>query len=821
MRYLVLLRGSAGCGKSTWLEQSNLKQYAINADDVRLMFQSPITDIYGKSNISQKNDNKVWEFIRKLIEERMKRGELTIVDATHSRTSLIQDYKKLCEEYRYRCVVVEFPNDLETVLQRNAQRPALKQVPEDAVRNMVERIATQPTPNWCLKTTPEKFMDEYGSIKVFDFNDYDKVVHIGDIHGCFEPLKKYFDENPYSEKSFYIFLGDYVDRGIQNKEVLEFLFDMMNKKNVLLLEGNHEKWLRMYSEDKIDSIRSKEFTKYTMPQIESLDKKQVREFCRRLGQLALYKYGLLTVFACHGGYPVMPTPFTASEELIFGAGKYEDYLTVEETWNKNFGDSHTIQIHGHRNTDHTPIQFGNVYNLCDTVEFGGELRIMTLFFDNSSLAERFDYIKNNTFFVNELSAKHSLVIDENNILESLMHNKLIAVKKLTGNVVSLNFTRDAFFDKEWNELTVTARGLFVNTVTKEIVARSYEKFFNYEENDSMKLSELRRNMLFPAKAYLKYNGYLGIVGYDSETDDLFVATKSVNHGDMQKQFQALLAKNVNMETLKNFVKNENQSLVFEVIDPINDPHIIEYDKQEVVLLDCIDRTWKFNRTYDLYDIAKELGLTPKEETHYFKDYDEFYKFTEELEQEDFSFDGRHVEGFVVEDSNGLMVKFKTKYYKFWKFMRSLKEKVGAGHVVNTAWLTTANQNKVYAFIKEKGRDYCKEHSIIQIRNEYEKGDQMEKTYDETTGVTKTSHEFQLKCNDFCGIIDVSHDEWDGYAIMSYYELGFYAYQAPWMATMRENLQLIWNILRGKRYCLYQVIIPKERWEEFKKFIAET
>ena len=38
-----------------------------------------------------------------------------------------------------------------------------------------------------------------------------------------------------------------------NKEVLEFLFSIMNNKNVLLLEGNHEKWLRKYcaKEEKI------------------------------------------------------------------------------------------------------------------------------------------------------------------------------------------------------------------------------------------------------------------------------------------------------------------------------------------------------------------------------------------------------------------------------------------------------------------------------------------------------------------------------------------------------------------------------------------
>jgi predicted kinase len=718
MRYLVLLRGSAGSGKSTWLQNNNLDQYAINADVVRLMFQSPVMDIYGKVNISQKNDGKVWQFIRQLTEERMKRGELTIIDATHSRTSLIQDYKKLCEQYRYRCVVVEFENDVEKVLAQNASRPEVKRVPEEAIRNMCERIATQPTPNWCTKTTPDKFLEEYGEVKIFDFNKYEKIIHFGDIHGCVEPLKEYFDANPYNEGYYYVFTGDYIDRGIQNKETLEFLFELMEKPNVLFLEGNHERWLRAYSEDKLDDIRSNEFKKYTIPQIESLDKKQIREFCRRLGQLALYEFGDNIFFVCHGGYPAIPTPFTASDELILGTGKYEDYLTMEETWNKN-NKSNQFLIHGHRNTEETPTVFGNTYNLCDKIEFGKNLRVLTFSKDGDNVIQEILLIKNNTFFVNEFSTREKIVIDENNILESMMNNKLISVKRLDNNIVSLNFTRDAFFDKEWNDLTVRARGLFVNTVTKEIVARSYEKFFNFEENDSMKLNELRRNMVFPAKAFLKYGGYLGIVGYNSEKDELFIATKSTNKGEMQKQFKELLSKRVSLNDIKEFCKNFNQSLLFEVLDPINDPHIIKYDRQEVVLLDCIDRNWNFNRVYDLNDVAKQFGLVAKEETHVFNSYDEFYKFTEDVDKEGFRFKDVFVEGFVVEDSNGFMVKFKTKYYKFWKFMRSIKEKIGTGHEVNTAWFTTAKQNSVYAFMRNKGRDYCKEKSIIQVRDDYE------------------------------------------------------------------------------------------------------
>lgn len=37
MRVLLLLRGSAGCGKSTWIEQHGLKQYALSADDIRMI----------------------------------------------------------------------------------------------------------------------------------------------------------------------------------------------------------------------------------------------------------------------------------------------------------------------------------------------------------------------------------------------------------------------------------------------------------------------------------------------------------------------------------------------------------------------------------------------------------------------------------------------------------------------------------------------------------------------------------------------------------------------------------------------------------------
>lgn len=62
-------------------------------------------------------------------------------------------------------------------------------------------------------------------------------------------------------------------------------------------------------------------------------------------------------------------------------------------------------------------------------------------------------------------------------LENMLNSEYIRVKELGNDVVSLNFTRDAFQDGVWNDETIKARGLFINKVTGDIVARSYNKFF--------------------------------------------------------------------------------------------------------------------------------------------------------------------------------------------------------------------------------------------------------------------------------------------------------------------------------------------------------
>ena len=48
------------------------------------------------------------------------------------------------------------------------------------------------------------------------------------------------------------------------------------------------------------------------------------------------------------------------------------------------------------------------------------------------------------------------------VVDKMRQNKYIYEKKY-GDISSFNFTREAFYDKKWNEQTTKARGLFINT----------------------------------------------------------------------------------------------------------------------------------------------------------------------------------------------------------------------------------------------------------------------------------------------------------------------------------------------------------------------
>lgn len=739
MRTLLLMRGAPGAGKSTWIKQHNLENYTLSPDDIRVLCSSTEMQADGSFVISQNrnNENQVWKILFNLLEYRMSRGEFTVIDATCSKTKDMQQYKTLADQYRYRMYIVDFTDvPLETCLAQNKMRPAYKHVPQAAIENIYARFKTQKIPSGIEVIK----RDEFSKIleKPFDVSNYKKLVFVGDIHGCYDTLMQYPDfKNGLDLETNYIFLGDYVDRGNQNAEVLKFLDSIKDRPNVCLLEGNHEKWIRDYGN--AVPAKSNEFEQKTKPQLIAggFTEKMARMFYRKVRQFSHLTYNGLEILACHGGIPHLNTNalFLPTDCFINGVGAYNDYKSIAETW---MGQTVYRQylIHGHRNTEADEMHIADrVYNLEGKVEFGGQLRIVEL---------TQDLVWNEVLLDDCQPVDENLITEDRNVdtveeaVTYLKNNKFVQEKDLGDGISSFNFTREAFMKSNWNKQTILARGLFIDTINNKIMARSYEKFFKINEVHETELANLKNKLQFPVTAYVKENGFLAIVSYDYNKDDLFIASKSTNKGDYVEYINAQLApyKENILRWYREYIKpaveegeSPYYSLVFECEDPEHDPHIIEYKENHLVLLDVIYNTLNYQAdTYEgLKYIGGFIGCPVKEKAFELKDWDAFRDLYMEVQDEEYKFDGRYIEGFVFVDANGFQTKCKTGYYNFWKFMRGIADQtLRRGYITKTGSLYNSTSNLFYGFCRELyNKDYNKDTKkypyktdIISLRNKF-------------------------------------------------------------------------------------------------------
>ena len=256
----------------------------------------------------------------------------------------------------------------------------------------------------------------------YNLNGYKIVHHIGDIHGSYHVLKQYLKDMKNDE--FYIFLGDYIDRGFQNYEVLEFLMQIMDRKNVCLLEGNHEKWLWEWANNR--EVESKEFRFSTQIELEQkgLDKNDAKRLYLKLKPYLFYKFHDKRVICTHGGISNMPKHLVllSAAQSIHGVGSYLNASSISQAFAYNTPENF-YQVFGHRNKTGLPIQLNDKNFILESqVEFGGYLRILQLNqhgFTDKSLK--------NTIFIpkEEKEAQRKL----QKFFDHLLHNKRFILKE--------------------------------------------------------------------------------------------------------------------------------------------------------------------------------------------------------------------------------------------------------------------------------------------------------------------------------------------------------------------------------------------------------
>src|SRR5699024_5685060 len=107
MRELYLTVGAPAIGKSTWIKEMGLEDYTVSSDEIRHIvsnYQAVIgRDEKGEHlkdyQIDYQSEHQVWNFLYAAVENRMKHGQTTFVDATHLFKGAFTKYNQLRIKY--------------------------------------------------------------------------------------------------------------------------------------------------------------------------------------------------------------------------------------------------------------------------------------------------------------------------------------------------------------------------------------------------------------------------------------------------------------------------------------------------------------------------------------------------------------------------------------------------------------------------------------------------------------------------------------------------------------------------------------------------
>lgn len=234
----------------------------------------------------------------------------------------------------------------------------------------------------------------------------------------------------------------------------------------------------------------------------------------------------------------------------------------------------------------------------------------------------------------------------------------IAVKE-RGKLVLLNYTAEAQYAGDWTPHELVCRGLILSTSPKEVVARPFDKFFNWGEGGRTTDAHLVR-------VREKVDGSLGISYVDMETSRIRLATRGSFDSKQAGVGTRLLHDKYRCGPVDSLVAFE-WTYLFEIVYPEN-RIICDYgNREELVLLAArLNCDGEYMSEGGLDRIAKEKGFRrPKAQTA---------AAVHDLLKAKSSLPATN-EGYVAEFADGQRFKFKgDAYFQIAKTLQGMTKK---------------------------------------------------------------------------------------------------------------------------------------------------
>ena len=321
---LVLLVGASGSGKSSFAAKHFDQHEVVSSDTCR--------GLVSNDEGSMEASEDAFALLNYLVGIRLKRGLLTVVDATNVQAYARKQLIALAREHHVLCVAIVLNLPIEVCEARNANR---------ADRNFGKHVIRQHQHQ--LKKSLRRLRKEgFQHVTVLDselaveavtgfsreklYNDR-KDLHgpfdiIGDIHGCFDETVELLDTLGYQisfeslaensaaphygfsvhhpEQRQVVFVGDLIDRGPASPQVLKLVMSMVHSGVAHCVPGNHDVKLQKYLKGR--KVTLNHGLEETVKQLEAESdefKTEVREFIYGLISHLVFDDGKLVV--AHAG----------------------------------------------------------------------------------------------------------------------------------------------------------------------------------------------------------------------------------------------------------------------------------------------------------------------------------------------------------------------------------------------------------------------------------------------------------------------------------------------------------------------------------------
>ncbi len=697
--YFYILSGPSASGKSTFVQKLLYKglpkDCIISMDSIKKQFLGyfQTIDDFGLEKNSlygwEIEQNNFQDLIYKILHIRLEQKLLTVLDATNLNDDIRKKFVDIALEYGVSSKIIIFQEEKDILIER--------------LKNRLERFE-QPI----LEQQIQKFqMDSVYDYEIFQNQEIkiqpnllntDKIDVIGDCHGLLSELIEFLMKNGWmyhqEKKYFYpiekdrklLFLGDIIDRGTESVELLMVIKNTVEQENAFFILGNHEdKLLKIYQDYKINQkiIAKSISSSQTFIDFLKLSFKEQEELINFLKNTPISfslwinkENGTVTkeendnvikVGFCHANNEIFKEISFPKSIAIYGSRINKK--NTDEIYQRNYEKklNQHILIRGHiPNLSSQDV----VYSLDDKQAFEGNLVLLHLDkwikkmqennwnSKNSLFIDSIEKYKTNFHFDKYVEHKVKLLRE----LQSLEQQNLITQRNKEQNGLKIyKYQPRVHYKNLWksNDLLQKTRGLVID-IAGNIVVHPFDKVKNFHTE--------RINIALDKKVIKidKMNGFLGCISLNPYTQELLLSTTgSIDIASPYVQRIHEYAKNKEKE-LKNFLQNNNVTLLFEVIHP-EDPHIIQYSEQDygLWLIGAREKNIKSEllKEEELDIIAKKLNVK--------RPFWEITTFQQVLNE--MKYDKK--EGFILRDveTQNPIMKIKTTYYLLTKFLGRLKE----------------------------------------------------------------------------------------------------------------------------------------------------